>query len=335
MHLHDRIYGNITIDSPIILALLETDALKRLDHILQHGISSLIGLSRKTTRLEHSIGTMIAVTRLGATEEEQIAALLHDVSHTAFSHVMDHVFGDALSQSYHDVHQEAYVVKTDIPAVLDSFGKDWRVYLDETAFPLLEQPSPALCGDRIDYSLRDIQDFGFMTRDQIDAFLSDLIVHDGRIACQTPDIAEQFGRAFIACDDASWSNFREVGLYELTAKALRRGFKIGLLDDSDIWSIDQLVWKKLGDSDDAEIQELVSLITLDTEFVWDDDNPDFAVRTKIRAIDPDVLTNGKLIPLSQIRPNFGQFRDEYINRKSNLWKMSVKRIDSGNLNLVQ
>ncbi len=59
-----------------------------------------------------------------------------------------------------------------------------------------------------------------------------------------------------------------------------------------------------------------------------DDNPDFEVRTKIRAIDPDVLIDGQLKPLSQIHSDFGQFRHEYITGKSNIWKMSVKRIDS-------
>jgi HD superfamily phosphohydrolase len=34
---------------------------------------------------------MLLVRRLGASLEEQIAALLHDVSHTAFSHVIDSV----------------------------------------------------------------------------------------------------------------------------------------------------------------------------------------------------------------------------------------------------
>ncbi len=34
---------------------------------------------------------MMLVNRLGGSLEEQIAALLHDVSHTAFSHVIDYV----------------------------------------------------------------------------------------------------------------------------------------------------------------------------------------------------------------------------------------------------
>lgn len=37
---------------------------------------------------------MLLNRQLDASMEEQIVALLHDVSHTAFSHVIDYVFDD-------------------------------------------------------------------------------------------------------------------------------------------------------------------------------------------------------------------------------------------------
>lgn len=115
---HDLVYGETTIEEPVLLALLETDALQRLNGVLQHGISALIGITSPITRLEHSLGAMILVRRLGASLAEQIAALLHDVSHTAFSHVIDYVVDGHDSQSYHDEMKADYVAQTEIPAVL-------------------------------------------------------------------------------------------------------------------------------------------------------------------------------------------------------------------------
>jgi len=102
MRYHDSVYGNIEISEPVILDLLETNALRRLAGVLQHGITGLIGVTQPTTRLEHSIGAMWLVRTLGGSLQEQIAALLHDVSHTAFSHVIDYVYQDHQGQSYHE-----------------------------------------------------------------------------------------------------------------------------------------------------------------------------------------------------------------------------------------
>lgn len=42
---------------------------------------------------DHSMGVFVILRARGAPLEEQIAGLLHDVSHTAFSHVGDWVYG--------------------------------------------------------------------------------------------------------------------------------------------------------------------------------------------------------------------------------------------------
>jgi HD superfamily phosphohydrolase len=79
---------------------------QRLHGVLQHGITGLIGLTQPITRYEHSVGAMLLVRQLGGSLREQIAALLHDVSHTAFSHVIDYVLNDHDGQSYHDEMKE-------------------------------------------------------------------------------------------------------------------------------------------------------------------------------------------------------------------------------------
>lgn len=85
MDYQDDVYGTILIEEPVLLDLLESAALRRLRGVLQHGISALIGITQPVTRFEHSVGAMLLVRRLGGKLPEQIAALLHDVSHTAFT----------------------------------------------------------------------------------------------------------------------------------------------------------------------------------------------------------------------------------------------------------
>ncbi|HEY0175824.1 MAG TPA: HD domain-containing protein, partial [Pedobacter sp.] len=88
---NDPIYG--TFELPEIFDdLLNSKAMQRLGKIHHSGAVFLVNPDICHTRLEHSIGVMLLIRMLGGTELEQIAGLLHDISHTAFSHVGDYVF---------------------------------------------------------------------------------------------------------------------------------------------------------------------------------------------------------------------------------------------------
>ena len=193
MQYHDRLYGAAEIGDPVLIDLMQTAAMERLRGVLQHGITAVIGITRPTTRFEHSVGVMLLARRLGAPLKEQVAALLHDVSHTAFSHVIDYVFGGHDSQSYHEAMKESYMGGTDLPPTLARHGYDWRDFLGEEDYPLLEQPSPALCADRLDYFLRDSRDLGLSTDDEIENALQHLIVHAGRMAVDDLPVARWMG----------------------------------------------------------------------------------------------------------------------------------------------
>ena len=322
---NDVIYGTVTIKEPVLLALLETDAMQRLKGVLQHGISGLIGVTTPSTRFEHSLGAMILVRQLGASLEEQIAALLHDVSHTAFSHVIDYVFDDRENQGYHDTKKEEFISGTEIPATLAKFGYDWHDFIDEENFPLLEQPSPRLCADRLDYFLRDAVPLGLATEADIAFAIKSLVVVNERIAVNDFLTAQWMAYRFIAADNASWSNFDEVGLYELTAQAIKTGFRVGAITQADLWGTDIPMWEKLHSHPDSGLSEQLALIKPETRFVWDEENPDFWVNTKLRSIDPDVVVEGQMQPLSTLDEDFAQHRRDYLSRKGGKWPMRVLR----------
>jgi uncharacterized protein len=320
----DKIYGRIPLTEPVLLELMASQAMQRLKGVLQHGVSALIGVTSPVTRFDHSVGAMLLVRRLGAGLPEQIAALLHDVSHTAFSHVIDYVFDGHDSQSYHDEEKEAYLAQTDVPAILARHGYDWRDFLHEEAYPLLEQPAPRLCADRLDYFLRDSRDLGLAAPQEIESALARLTVAGERIAVDDLETARWLADTFMAADDASWANFREVGLYEVTARAIRRGLAVGAIGLEDIWGTDWPMWAKLNAHPDAALQRWLALVSPATGFVWDAENPTFSVSTKLRTIDPDVVVgDGEVRPLSSLDPDFARARAAYLARKAGKWPMRV------------
>lgn len=320
---HDRIYGAAEITAPVLLALIQSRAVQRLQGVLQHGITALLGITSSTTRFEHSVGVMLLAQRFGAPLREQIAALLHDVSHTAFSHVIDHVWHEPAQQSYHERIKADYLATTDLPALLAQYDLNWRDFIDDAPYPILEQPSPALCADRLDYFLRDSFDLGLTTADDIATVLAHLCVHEGRIVLDNLNTARWLAETYLATNQASWANFREVGLYETTARALRTALQNGIISEVDLWSTDEALWHKLQTSPEPELRRHLQTVTPQTQFVWEERHPDFLVRPKLRTIDPHVFHAGKLALFSEFDSNFARRREQYLTKLDKAWPMQI------------
>jgi hypothetical protein len=153
--------------------------------------------------------------------------------------------------------------------------------------------------------------------------LAHLVVHTGRIVVDDLQAARWMGETFIAADQASWANFREVGLYELAAIAIRRGLEIGALTEADLWTTDREAWGRLHTSSDQELQAALRRVSPETQFYWDADAPTFWVSTKLRTIDPPVLVNGSACPLSELDQGFARLRADYLHRNTGKWPMRV------------
>ena len=98
-----KIYGQVKITEPVLIELIKSPALQRLKKIEQHGTWQLHKDYKQSyyfSRYTHSIGVMLLLRKFNASVEEQLHGLLHDVSHTVFSHVADFLFGD--DPSKHD-----------------------------------------------------------------------------------------------------------------------------------------------------------------------------------------------------------------------------------------
>lgn len=323
MNYDDELYGKVEITDRVLQDLIASDAMQRTKGISQHGITALLGITSPFSRFDHSVGAMLLVRRLGATVHEQIAALLHDVSHTAFSHVIDFVFDDHSGQSYHEEKKEEFVANSDIPDVLSRHGMDWHEFMDEEQFSLLEQPSPALCADRVDYFLRDLEFLKLAKIGEIRAALESLVEVDGRIVVDGAEAARWLAYTFIEVDRASWSSFREVGLYQLTAEAIKAANQYGVIGEADLWGSDESLWRRLESADHPEVRRWTKLITPGTRLTWSEENPVFRVSTKVRSIDPPVANGRSITPLSELDPAFARYRSDYLASKQGLWPMGV------------
>ena len=85
----DTFYGSIDVQEPVLIDLIHSPAVQRLKRVHQYGVAFYTTHKENYTRYDHSLGVFAILRLKEASLQEQIAGLLHDVSHTAFSHVGD------------------------------------------------------------------------------------------------------------------------------------------------------------------------------------------------------------------------------------------------------
>lgn len=188
--------------------------------MLQHGITGLIGMtpSPPVTRYEHSVGAMLLVRKVGGTLEAQAAALLHDIAHTALSHVVDGVFGYVV----HEDDKMEYLNTTAIPDILRKHGLIPEDILEESNYPLLELDSPALCADRTDYGIRDSLAFKITSTEEARSISKEITAsREGRLCFKSLKWAKRHAEAYMEADAFAWSHPAHSVLYSYAVSCSR------------------------------------------------------------------------------------------------------------------
>ena len=323
----DCLYGTVIITEPVILSLIQDASFQRLLGIHQHGITPIIKVTKvnpSVSRFEHSIGAMLLVRHLAPNDlAQQVAALLHDISHTVLSHVADYVFGYVI----HEVEKEQYVKTTAIPEILARFGFDWKHIASEEhgTWTLLEQPSPLLCADRLDYGLRDMVAFGVVPSQNAKAIVDQLVVHEGRIMCTDVSLAAELARGYLSCDVLAWANPHHSALYRLAGDAIRLALVHKVIKKEELWiGTDAAFWDKILKCGIPEIEEKTKYVNEYTKYEMvssaTDGNLVLQLSLKLRTIDPEILISEDekiaVRRLTEIDSEFAKERQDYINNMS-------------------
>jgi HD superfamily phosphohydrolase len=317
--IRDKLYGEHIIIEPVLIELLQSPELSRLKGVCQHGVTSLLGFGPKVTRFEHSVGAFLLVRKVGASVEEQVAALLHDISHTSLSHVVDYALSQPGEDSYHEVHKSRYLKTTQLPQTLTRHGFGDLKALDEELFPLVEQPSPHLCADRLDYSLRDSLAFGKFSLEKIQKVFDSLKAApdptspNRLLVLDDPQLALALARAYLATDRDVWSNRSHANIYKRTGRIIKELVESGRVKEQALWVLsDADFWALMRREATPEI--LSELDRLETEGLPDENSLRLPRETRIRTLDPDICQGGQVkpLPLSVVLPEWAVERQQYI-----------------------
>jgi hypothetical protein len=248
----DRVYGDVSIDDPDLIDLISCPTFQRLRGIRQAGPSSFAFPFKTVTRYEHSLGVYVLLRRLGAERTELVAGLLHDLSHTAFSHAVDFVFSSE-EQDHHESLKPVFLERPDIAGALAKLSYKPRDFFDDSRFPLLEQPLPCLCADRLDYFYRDSLAAQVSTPASVARSLDALDVVDQTIVFTSRAAAQETADLFAEMNRSWWASDTESYIYNEFADALREGFRIGALAREDLFEDDAHVLERLRQAENPQI----------------------------------------------------------------------------------
>ena len=324
MEINDLLLGRQKITDQVLVELIQSKPVQRLKGINSGGAVCLIRPSHpKTSRFEHSIGDLLVLRRFQASLEEQVAGLLHDTPHTAFSHVGDFVFDQTETMEYHDKFMEKIVRQSEIPSILSRHGLDVNRIVDESNFPLQENSLPDICADRIDYFLRNLVTKGL--KKQALAHLSSLRVHENKFILSNQEAAKAYAVDFLLMDATVWADPTEIASFQLLAKAIKLAFDKGFLKEEDMFQDDAFVLQALQGSQDKEILGLVALLTPDFKVEEAEEDFDLFVKTKCRCVDPEFFSEGRLVRLSSVDPHFKALKEAHQARVKAGYRLKIVR----------
>lgn len=243
MKYRDRVYGDVDIVEDVICEIIASEDFQRLRGVDQAGYFETFFPGTQHNRFEHSVGCYILLKMFGASIEEQISGLIHDVSHSAFSHTADYIFaqGRGGDQNYQDDIFLDFIHRTTIPSIIEKYGFDLKYILDSTNFPLQETSLPDLCADRIDYALRGLIHYRAYDRARVQYFVQHLRAQNAQWIFDAYPVARAFAQEFKELNDIYYSNKETAAMFYRTSQWLLHAMHKGYIDASALYASDQSV----------------------------------------------------------------------------------------------
>jgi len=304
-----------------LLDTIYSDAFQRLRFIDQHGPQSYRKNNPQVDRFEHSLGVMMLLRKFEAEKEEQLAALIHDIGHGPFSHWSEYV----LDSEDYEFHEKNELIKSRLESdgtanKLEQHGYNLDHLLNKENFPLLEQPKPDLCADRIDYFLRDLY---FVAGQEVSSeipgplesepskeetkidvqwqeivnYVNNMDVHESEdeeiFVVENPDVAVNLAERYIELDRMIWSNpLNNMAQYRGVADAAVKALSHGDVSEEEFFAMKDL--EVLNSfipryEDSREHMQIVNdYFTKENLQIVEDEDADLNLETYGRWVDPKV-----------------------------------------------
>lgn len=253
------------------------------------------------SRFRHSVGVGLIVWHFTHDNAQAAAGLLHDVATPVFAHVVDFLNGDHLTQTSTESGTAALIAgDPGIHRTLSAYHLAPEQVWDYHRYPIADNDSPRLSADRLEYTLGNAVNYGFLSPDQARTLYRDLMVAPNEegvpeLAFRTRAAASAFTAAALRCARVYVADEDRFAM-EALAALLRRALDRGVLDRTDLMSTEPAVIRKLrADPVCGPLwQRFRSFSRLRRAVERPPDGNWFQVGAKLRWIDPLTVEAGRV-----------------------------------------
>lgn len=275
------------------------------------------------TRFDHSLGVGLIVWHFTENKAQALAGLLHDVATPAFAHVIDFLRGDHMTQESTESGTTQIIDRSgELQEILARHGLTTYDVCDYHRYPIADNDSPKLSADRLEYTLGNLVNFGFCTKDEIKSFYDDLTVgineyQQEEIMFQTPSVALDFAKGALKCSHIYVSDADRFTMQAL-ADLLKEALQDEVLAEQDFYLTEpELIQKLTGNEVYAEkwrrycsYKELRTAARPDFSGKW------LRVSAKKRYIDPFIQGCGRV---SRVYPEHSEKIEAFKAASQDIW----------------
>ena len=309
--MHTSIY---TRETPALLEqLANTPEMKRLSDVGMHCGCEYSGalLYRNAqypySRLMHSVGVAGIVWNFTNDVTQAVAGLLHDIATPVFSHTIDFMNNDHLTQESTEDKTLAFIESSkEITHLLKSYGICISDVCDYHRYPIADNDTPMLSADRLEYTLGNAHIIYNVPLCQIKEIYDDLSIsineHDAEELCfRSVKIAKAFTEIALRNSHFYVSDLDRF-LMQYLAEIVRSALSAGVLTHEDLYTTESNVTGILNIHDDISIlwylyRQISSVASSNEELL---DRYCLKVSGKKRYIDPLVITSDGARRISDI-----------------------------------
>lgn len=278
------------------------------------------------SRFDHSLGVALIVWHFTGDPAQAMAGLLHDIATPVFAHVIDFLHGDHMHQESTESATAQFIAQSGpLIDVLARHNLSAEAVSDYHLYPIADNDSPKLSADRLEYTLGNGVNYGFISAGEAATLYQDLTVGtnesgEPELVFRHADIAKSFAEISLQCSRVYVSDEDRYAM-QMLAELLKSAINSGVLQESDLYLHEQDVIRVLSASAYASrwnefrhYQKIVSQDTPGESGAWRQ------INAKKRYINPLVKNSGRVMALF---PDFHRDLAAFLAQSMDNWILAT------------